>query len=78
MELLYVVPEQRGQGIGRMLLRRVARIAVERGAGRLEWGVLKENAPAIGFYRRLGAELVDDFMAGRLEGDALHRIATPE
>jgi GNAT superfamily N-acetyltransferase len=75
MELLYVVPERRGQGVGRALLRRVARIAVERGAGRLEWGVLKANVPVIGFYRGLGAALVDDFMACRLEGEALRRVA---
>lgn len=75
MELLYVVPERRGQGLGRALLRRVARIAVERGAGRLEWGVGKANAPAIRFYEGLGAELVDDFMACRLEGEALRRVA---
>src|SRR5688572_13327640 len=56
MELLYVVPERRGQGLGRTLLREVARIAVERGAGRLEWGVGKTNAPAIRFYSGLGAE----------------------
>jgi len=75
MELLHVVAERRGQGLGRVLLQRVAQIAVERGAGRLEWGVVKENAPAIGFYTRFGATLVDDFMACRLEGDALRRVA---
>ena len=78
MELLYVVPERRGKGIGRALLRRVAQIAVEQGAGRLEWGVLKENAPTIGFYRALGATLVDDFMACRLEGETLRRVAAAE
>ena len=75
MELLYVVSERRGQGLGRALLQEVARIAVERGAGRLEWGVAKANEPAIGFYRRLDAALVDDFMACRLEGDGLRRFA---
>lgn len=75
MELLHVVAERRGQGLGRVLLQRVAQIAVERGAGRLEWGVVKENAPAIGFYTRFGATLVDDFMACRLEGDTLRRVA---
>jgi GNAT superfamily N-acetyltransferase len=75
MELLHVVAERRGQGIGRLLLQQVARIAVERGAGRLEWGVVKANEPAIGFYTRFGATLVDDFMACRLEGDALRRVA---
>jgi GNAT superfamily N-acetyltransferase len=75
MELLYVVPEQRRKGHGRAILRRVARIAVERGIGRLEWGVLKDNAPAIGFYTRLGAAMMDDFMACRLQGEGLRRVA---
>ena len=78
MELLYVVPERRGQGTGRALLQQVARIAVERGSGRMEWGVLKANEPAIRFYTRLGAALVDDFMACRLEGDTLRRVAEVE
>jgi GNAT superfamily N-acetyltransferase len=78
MEHLYVVPDRRGQGIGRTLLRHVARIAFERGADRLEWGVLKANHSGIRFYARLGAELLDDFMACRLEGDALRRFATTE
>jgi GNAT superfamily N-acetyltransferase len=78
MELIYVVPERRGQGVGRALLQQVARIAVEQGAGRLEWGVLKANEPAIGFYTGLGTTLVDDFMACRLEGETLRRIAGVE
>ena len=75
MELIYVVPEQRGRGIGRALLQRVARIAVERGSDRLEWGINRANTPAIGFYRRLGAAIGDDILAGRLDGDALRQIA---
>jgi GNAT superfamily N-acetyltransferase len=75
IELLYVVPERRGAGIGRGLLHQVARIAVEQGAGRLEWGVLERNEPAIGFYARLGATFVSDIIACRLEGDALRRMA---
>ena len=78
MELLHVVSERQGRGIGRLLLQRVARIAVERGAGRLEWGVLKANEPAIGFYTRFGATLVDDFLACRLEGETLRRVAAGE
>ena len=78
MELLYVVSERRGQGLGRALFQEVARIAVERGADRLEWGVLKENVPAIGFYTRFGATMVDDFKAGRLEGETLRRVAGAE
>jgi GNAT superfamily N-acetyltransferase len=78
MELLYVVSERRGQGIGRALLQHVARIAVERGAGRLEWGVLKANESAMRFYTRLGATLDDDFVACRLEGETLRRVAVSE
>ncbi len=78
MEHLYVVESRRGQGIGRVLLQHVARIAVECGAERLVWGVLQANEPAIGFYTRFGATLVDDFMACRLEGDALRRVAGGE
>jgi len=75
LELLYVIPEQRGRGTGRALLQRVAQIAVEQGADRLEWGVMKRNEPAIGFYARLGATFVDDFFACRLDGDALRSVA---
>lgn len=75
LEQIYVEPERRGDGIGRALLRRVAQIAVEQGCGRLEWGVFKENAPAIRFYTRLGATFVDDFVACRLEGETLRRVA---
>jgi GNAT superfamily N-acetyltransferase len=75
MELLYVVEARRGQGIGRALLRQVARIAVERGADRLEWGVQKVNEAAIGFYGRLGARFTDDFMACSLTGEPLRRFA---
>ena len=78
MELLYVVEERRGQGIGRALLQQVARIAVERGADRLEWGVQKVNGPAIGFYGHLGARFTDDFMACRLTGEPLRRFAASE
>ncbi|MDQ2943785.1 MAG: GNAT family N-acetyltransferase, partial [Candidatus Dormibacteraeota bacterium] len=55
LEDLYVVPEHRGRGIGRALLKHLAHIAVERGCGRLEWSVLDWNRDAIGFYERLGA-----------------------
>jgi ribosomal protein S18 acetylase RimI-like enzyme len=78
MELLYVVEARRGQGIGRALLRQVARIAVERGADRLEWGVQKVNEAAIGFYGHLGARFTDDFMACRLTGEPLRRFAATE
>jgi GNAT superfamily N-acetyltransferase len=75
LEDLFVLPERRGEGVGRALLTRLARLAVERGCGRLEWSVLDWNEPAIGFYRRLGAQLMDDWTACRLTGEALERLA---
>ena len=60
LEDLFVLPEWRGRGLGRALLGYVARIAVTRGCGRLEWSVLDRNEPAIRFYRALGASPMDD------------------
>ena len=65
----------RGQGIGKALLSALARIAVERGWGRVEWAVLDWNAPAIGFYKGLGATILDDWRICRLTGDALVQLA---
>ncbi|HEX8391149.1 MAG TPA: GNAT family N-acetyltransferase [Longimicrobium sp.] len=75
LEDLYVRPEARGRGIGRALLGHLARLAVERGCGRLEWWVLDWNASAIAFYRGLGAEPMEDWTVYRLAGDALRRTA---
>jgi GNAT superfamily N-acetyltransferase len=75
LEDLYVRPEARGRGIGRALLAHLARVAVERGCGRLEWWVLDWNESAIAFYRGLGAEAMDDWTVYRLAGDALRRTA---
>jgi len=75
LEDLYVRPEARGRGAGRALLQKIARIAVERGAGRLEWAVLDWNEPAIGFYKALGAVPMDDWTVYRLTGGALQRLA---
>lgn len=75
LEDLYVKPEHRGRGIGRALLRELATIARERGYGRIDWWVLDWNAPAIGFYRRLGAEAMSDWTVFRLSGEALARLA---
>jgi GNAT superfamily N-acetyltransferase len=71
LEDLFVVPEQRGHGIGRALLRRLAQIAVERECGRLEWAVLDWNRDAIGFYERLGAKPNSEWTVYRLTGEAL-------
>jgi GNAT superfamily N-acetyltransferase len=75
LEDLFVLPEWRGRGVGRALLRHLARIAVERGCGRMEWAVLDWNEPAIGFYRSLGARAMDEWTVYRLTGDALRRLA---
>jgi GNAT superfamily N-acetyltransferase len=75
LEDLFVWPERRGTGVGRALLTRLAGIALERGCGRLEWSVLDWNEPAIGFYKRLGAKLLDEWTTCRLEGEALTALA---
>jgi GNAT superfamily N-acetyltransferase len=75
LEDLFVLPEQRGQGIGRMLLAHLARLAVERGCGRLEWAVLDWNQDAIKFYERLGARPNSDWTVYRLTGEALTGLA---
>ena len=75
LEDLFVVPEARGLGYGRQLLIYLARLAAERGCGRLEWSVLDWNEPAIGFYKKLGAVPMEDWTIFRLTGDALTRLA---
>lgn len=75
LEDLFVLPEQRGKGIGRMLLAHLARLAVERGCGRMEWAVLDWNRDAIQFYERLGARPNSDWTVYRLTGEALTGLA---
>jgi GNAT superfamily N-acetyltransferase len=75
LEDLYVQPEARGHGIGKALLVHLAKIAVARGAGRFDWNVLDWNEPAIGFYKRLGAEVLPDWRTCRLSGESLARLA---
>ena len=74
LEDLFVLPEWRSRGIGRALLTRLATIAVERGCGRFEWSVLDWNEPAIGFYKSLGATLMDGWSIFRVTGDALTKL----
>ena len=75
LEDLYVLPQHRGKGYGKALLRRLARIAVERGCGRLEWWCLDWNTPSIQFYRALGAQPMDDWTVYRITGDTLQSLA---
>lgn len=75
LEDLYVRPETRGSGVGRGLLAGLARIALERGYSRVEWDVLRWNAPAIGFYESLDAQPQDEWLGYRLTGSAISRLA---
>jgi len=75
LEDLFVTESARGRGVGRALLREVARIASDGGAGRLEWAVLDWNAKAIAFYERSGATVLPDWRICRLTGDGLRRLA---
>ena len=75
LEDLYVQPQMRGRGIGRKLLAWLARTALERRCARLEWAVLDWNAPAIRFYQRLGAQMMETWKINRLTGEALLRLA---
>lgn len=78
LEDLYVTPEARGRGVGRRLLARLARLAKERGCGRLQWWVLDWNESAIRFYRSLGARAMDEWTVLRVAGEALDRLAAED
>ena len=75
LEDLYVKPECRGNGYGKALLQELARIALERGCGRLEWWCLDWNQPSIDFYLSLGAEPMKDWTVYRIAGDTLEKLA---
>jgi GNAT superfamily N-acetyltransferase len=75
LEDLYVTPAARGKGAGEQLLVWLARTALERGCGRLEWAVLDWNAAALGFYHKLGAVVKDEWKTCRVAGSALARLA---
>lgn len=77
LEDLFVFPEFRGKGLGKLLLTSLARTAVQRGYGRLEWAVLDWNADAIGFYESLGAVAMSDWTTYRLTGEALRAVGSP-
>jgi GNAT superfamily N-acetyltransferase len=78
LEDLFVKPEKRGKGYGRALLVELARIARDRGCGRMEWAVLDWNEPAINFYRALGAKPMDEWTVFRLTRDGIARLANSE
>ena len=74
LEDLFVKPEARGKGYGKALLLALARLAVERGCGRVEWSVLNWNEPSIRFYESLGAKPMDEWTVYRLDGEALKKL----
>ena len=78
LEDLFVKPEWRNKGLGRMLLARLARIAVERGYGRMEWSVLNWNETALRVYRAVGAKPMNDWTVYRLNGAALRDLAAQD
>jgi len=78
LEDLFVRPEDRGKGFGRALLIHLAKIARDRGCGRMEWAVLDWNEPAIQFYRKLGAKSMDEWTVFRLKRDGIAKLADAE
>ncbi len=74
LEDLYIKPEMRGKGFGRSMLKHLAKLAVERDCGRLEWACLDWNEPSICFYKGLGAKALDDWTVYRLSGDTLREM----
>ncbi len=75
LEDLYVMPDYRHQGIGTAMFKELARIALARECGRMEWWCLDWNQASINFYKGLGAEAMEDWTMYRLSGDTLHRLA---
>lgn len=75
LEDLYVIPEIRGKGLGKLLLSYLAKLALDRGCPRFEWSCLDWNEPAIEFYRGLGAEALEEWTVYRLSGENLERLA---
>ena len=75
LEDLFVLPEYRGLGLGKALLKKLAQITVERGCGRLEWYCLDWNKPSIDFYLSLGAVALDDWTTYRIAGETLTKMA---
>ncbi len=78
LEDLFVLPEHRGKGYGKKLLAYLAKTAVQRNCGRLEWSVLTWNTPAIEFYNSLGAKPMNEWSVNRLTGDALYQLSSQD
>ena len=74
LEDIFISPQWRGRGLGRAVMEYLARLAVERGYGRIEWSVLDWNEPALGFYRHLGAGPVKGWTVYRLAGERLQDL----
>jgi GNAT superfamily N-acetyltransferase len=77
LEDLFVRPSARKHGVGFALLRTLARVAIDRGCGRVDWAVLNWNEMAISFYKQIGAKPMDEWTTFRLTGAALEKVATP-
>ena len=75
LEDLFILPEHRGKGYGKAILKKLAATAVERGCGRLEWSCLDWNRPSIDFYLSLGAEPMEDWTTYRFSGNSLKKMA---
>jgi diamine N-acetyltransferase len=75
LEDIFVRPQFRGKGVGKALMRHLARHCVENGLARFEWTVLDWNTPSIAFYRSIGANVLDDWRVCRMSGDALASFA---
>lgn len=75
LEDLYIKPTMRGKGFGKLMLKQLAKLTVERGCGRLEWACLDWNSPSIDFYLSLGAVQMDDWTVYRLSGETLKILA---
>lgn len=76
LEDLYVKPEHRGKGFGKEIFKKLAKIAVERKCGRMDWWCIDWNKPSIDFYLSMGAVAMDEWTVYRLEGDSLKNLAS--
>jgi diamine N-acetyltransferase len=76
LEDLFVLPRFRGRGIGKALLLRLAKVAVDEGCGRFEWQVLDWNTPALEFYESLGAKVMKEWLTMRISGEELRVLAS--